>query len=56
MIKIAQKTSNNNTWSLVTAQEDLKARMEEVTHLKEPMPNKTPDSEENLTTQLGQAR
>lgn len=32
--KTAQKTSDNNFWSLVTAQDDLKASREEVAHLQ----------------------
>lgn len=44
MTKAAQKTSDENAWSLVTAQTDLKARMEEISNSKDQLVKKTPES------------
>lgn len=56
MAKTAQNTSDENTWPLVAAQEDLKACMEEISSLKEKLVKKNSNSKETLTPQMKKAR
>lgn len=48
MDKAAQKTYNENAWSLVQAQINLKARVDEIVNLKEQLLKQTPVSEDTL--------
>lgn len=52
----AQKTFNDNVRSFVQAHANLKARVEEIAHLKEHFSKKTPGLEETLIPQLKQAQ
>lgn len=56
MTKVAQKTANNNTWLLLTTQDDLKACTDEIAKLHEQLAKKSPGTEETLTPQLKQAQ
>lgn len=55
MAKAVQKTSNENSWSLVQTHTNVKACVDNIANFKKQLSKKTPGSEELLTPQLYQA-
>lgn len=52
MSKTSKKTPDDNNWSLVTAQANLKALNEEIIRLQAQLAKKSPGSKETFTLQL----